>query len=61
MTVRYTNVRTYERGVKRDNGQGWNCLHCGTPATVKATRNDGRFKMDVVACDRHALEGGLTK
>ena len=63
MTVRYTHVRTYKRGVKRGDGKGYSCPHCRvrTPATVRATRFDGHFYMDVVACGFHAQQGGMTR
>ena len=30
--TKFTHVKTYARGAKRENGKGMLCLHCGSTA-----------------------------
>ena len=62
MTTRYTHVRTYVNGVRRENGQRRHCIltSCGSDATVQGVRSSGGFRMEVALCPRHAQEGGMT-
>jgi hypothetical protein len=61
MTARYTNVRTYKRGVKRDNGQGRHCVltACSTDAAVSALNVSRDHKMEVYLCQFHAVQHGV--
>ena len=53
MSVKYTNFKTFKRGIKREDGHGRLCMHCGRDATVSAINNGGGMKLDVFLCSDH--------
>lgn len=61
MTTRYTNVRTYKRGVKRADGNGRHCVltECKADAMVSATNVGRGHQMEVYLCTDHAVRHGV--
>lgn len=53
MNVRFVKVKHHTRPV------GKRCMHCGRPATVTATRKDGKYRLSVWYCDEHAEMRGV--
>lgn len=54
MSAKYTNFKTFKRGVKREDGTGRLCIHCTLDATVTAFLRTGDLKMEVAVCAEHA-------
>ena len=53
MASKYIGVKRHKRSIHK------NCMRCNDPATVTATRKNGRMALDVHYCEAHAIKGGL--
>ena len=52
--TKYIKWRKPRGGVKREDGTGRLCMHCGKDAVHAAVHADGKFTMDVWYCNDHA-------
>ena len=55
MSAKYTNFKTFKRGIKRETGKNRLCMHCGREATVTSLLNTDRFRMEVYLCSDHEV------